>query len=478
MKRLFLFSTVFILSSVLLLSCDFTASSDADPITISGEVINQRTESAIENAIVQITAPEELRQLTGTDESGEYLFENVQVDEVTDIVIEATKEGFSVETISLVAVPERNIEAPPIGLDDGNQDEQPDDSDSVGGEAAGPAAIILKSLSSNTINVAETGGTVNTAFTFAVQDSAGRTVGQGFEMGFEIIRGPGGGESITPEFGETNSSGTVTTNLFSGDSSGTVRVEAVIERPDVGLTIRSTPVLVSISSGFPHEENFNVGPRVYNFDAYNLIAENHTNPITASVGDLKGNPVKEGTAVYFSASNGGLVNGSAATNANGYATVNLSANGSNPSGHPMGVGFIDIVAQTVDRDNNYIEETMTMLLTTPRASISVNPDFLDVSNAGSQTFDVVINDLNGYPMAANTQISVETGEGLVASGDITGIQLGDYFDPGPGTTEFSVTISDSDPDRVVDTDGSFTIIVETPSGHTTTRTINGRRAKQ
>lgn len=476
MKRHFLISTIFILLSVLFLSCDFTSSSDSDPITISGEVINQRTEAAIENAIVQITEPEDLRQVTQTDENGEYEFTDVQVDDVIDIIIEATKEGYSVETRSFVAAPERNIETSVIGLDDGKDGDE--NGESVGGEAAGPASIILQSISNQTINVAETGGAVNTAFTFAVQDSAGRTVGHGYEMSFEIIRGPGGGESITPELGETNSSGTVTSNLFSGDSSGTVRIEAVIDRPDVGLTIRSTPVLVSISSGFAHSSNFNVGPRVYNFDAYNLIDESHTNKITASVGDLKGNPVKEGTSVYFSASNGGLVNGSAATNDNGYATVNLSANGSSPTGHPLGAGFIDIVAQTVDRDNNYIEETTTMLLTTPHASISVEPDFLDISNAGSQTFEVTITDLNGYPMAANTEISVTTGEGLVASGDITGLQLGDYFEPGTGSTEFSVTISDSEPDDIVNTDGSFTIVVESPSGRTTTRTINGRRSKQ
>lgn len=478
MKRLLSYFLITSAASLLLLSCDINGAPDAEPITISGEVINERTEAAIENAIVQITEPNDLRQMAQTNTGGEYLFTDVQVDSVIDVTVEATKEGFNTVSMTLVAVPERDIEVPPLALNDGSSTGGNDGGeDEVGGEAAGPAAIIMNSISSQTINVAETGGIVNTAFTFSVQDSAGRTVGQGHEMMFEIIRGPGGGESITPAIGETNSQGKVTSNLFSGDSSGTVRIEAVIERPEVGLTIRSSPVLVSISSGFPHPDNFNVGPRVYNFDAYNLIDENHRNPITASVGDLKGNPVKEGTAVYFSASSGGMVNGSAATNENGYATVNLSANGSSPSGHPDGIGFIDVVAQTVDRDNNYIEETMTMLLTTPRASISVVPDVFDIGNAESQTFDVTIMDLNGYPMAADTRISITTGEGLVASGDLVDLQLGDYFDPGPGTTEFSVTISDSDPDRVVDTDGSFTIIVETPSGHTTTRTIKGRRAK-
>lgn len=466
-----------VVAASIIVSCDFLNPSDSEleSITITGEVVNESTESAIENAIVQISSPADLNQITQTDANGEYVFTNVQIDSVLDLTIEATKEGYNTVSITVVAIPERDIEIPPIQLNDGSSTgEEPG---GVGGEAAGPAAIILKNIGSQTINVAETGGTVNTAFTFAVEDSAGRTVGQGHEMTFQIIRGPGGGESITPQIGETNSQGTVTSNLFSGDSSGTVRIEALIDRPDVGLTIRSAPVLISISSGFPHLSNFNVGPRVYNFDAFNIIAENYTNPITASVGDIKGNPVKEGTAIYFSASNGGLVNGSAATNENGYATVNLSANGSAPTGHPMGVGFTDIVAQTIDGDNNYIERTTTLLLTTPRAIINVTPDTIAISNGGSQTFDVTITDENGYPMATNTQISVSTGQGLVASGDIVDRKMGNHFTPGPGTTEFSVNISDADPDRIDNTEGSFTITVESPFGTTSTRTIKGTRAK-
>jgi hypothetical protein len=365
--------------------------------------------------------------------------------------------------------------------DDNGGDGQGDgDDDNVGGDAGGPANLELTNLSNSTISVRETGGDVNATFTFEVTDSAGRVVDNPVDVNFQIIQGPGGGERITPRTATTgvgSPEGTVKSNLAAGDSSGTVRIEAIIERPEYGITIRSTPVLISIASGFPVLENFYVAPRVNNFDGYGIVAEGHTNPITASVGDLKGNPVKEGTAVYFSSPNGALVNGSATTNANGYATVNLSANGSQPTGHPMGPGFVDVTAQTIDKDNNYIEKTTTILLTTPRATINVSPTNFNISNGGSQTFDVEITDANGYPMAADTRIEVTANQGLEASGDIVDLELGDYFQPGPGTTQFQVTVSDADPDEVVNTNGSFTITVTSPLGEITTKTISGDRAK-
>lgn len=452
---------------------------------IAGQVIESSSQNPINSAVVQVTQPESIQQTATTDSAGNFSFDVDPGDETQDISLEISKQGYETITTSFKLTIDNNVDDLLVELqssnnndDDGDEDDEGDDN--VGGESGGPAALVLNNLSSNTINVAETGGTVNTAFTFEVQDSAGRVVDSPVDVNFQIIQGPDGGESITPltaTTGVNSPEGTVKSNLFAGDSSGTVRIEAVIERPEHNLTIRSSPVLISVSSGFPVPENFNVAPRVRNFDGYGIVNEGHTNSITASVGDLKGNPVKEGTAVYFSAPHGGLVNGSASTNSNGYATVNLAANGSTPSGHSRGPGFIDIIAETVDKDNNIIEETTTLLLTTPRANITINPTNLSISNGGSQTFDVNITDENGYPMAADTKITVTTGEGLSASGDIVDLELGNYLQAGDGSTDFNVTISDSDPDNVVSTDGSFTVSVTTPSGETTTKTIRGSRAK-
>lgn len=477
MKRTFTFS-VLLITAITIFGC----TTEDDFVVIQGNISDSQTGDALAGATVLITSPAEFNNIfTRSDADGNYNLGDIDISEVTDFVLTASATGYIDGERTVKIAPGDNVTGFDFELEEEGSDDDQDSGDTgneVGGESGGPAQIQLTNVTSPAINVAETGGITSTTFTFEIQDSAGRTVDRDYEVLFEIIRGPNGGEYITPEIGYTDNDGLVTSNLVSGDSSGTVRMQAVIERDDIGVTIRSTPVIVSISSGFPHPDNFNVGPNVYNFDAYGLISEAYTNNITASVGDVKGNPVKEGTAVYFSSRYGGLVNGSAVTNENGFATVNLSANGSTPQDHPDGIGFIDVIAQTVDRDNQYIYQTMTMLLTTPQAIITVQPDVLDISNAGSQNFDVTITDLNGYPMAANTQISVNPGTGLTASGDIVSLQLGDYFQPGPGRTEFSVNISDARPEEAISTDGSFTISVTTPSGAVTTKTIKGTRAKE
>ena len=454
-----------------------------DSVIIAGQVIESGSGNPINKAVIEVVQPENLQQTATTDSSGNFSFDVDPGNETQNVTLEASKQGYETQSTNFKMAPDTDVDDLVIQLtstDDAGDGGDDGEDDQVGGEAGGPANLELTNLSESTISVRETGGDVNATFTFEVTDSAGRVVDSPVDVNFQIINGPNGGERITPQTATTGVGspvGTVKSNLAAGDSSGTVRIEAVIERPNYGITIRSSPVLISIASGFPVLDNFNVAPRVHNFDGYGIIAEAHTNSITASVGDLKGNPVQEGTAVYFSASNGGLVNGSATTNENGYATVNLSANGSTPTGHPNGPGFIDITAETIDKDNNRITNTTTLLLTTPRAQIDVSPTNFDISNGASQTFDVTIRDMNGYPMAADTQIEVTTGEGLTASGDIVDLELGDYYQPGPGTTEFQVTVSDDDADEVVSSDGSFTITVTSPFGETTTKTIRGSRAK-
>lgn len=472
-------------SLLIILFVAITCTTNDDSAVIQGSVFDAQSGNIIENALVQITAPGEFNDLFArTNENGQYNIGGIEVEGVTDLTLTASATGYDdlEEVVRITpgeSISDVDFDLSAEGSGDGGGDDGDGDGsgEQISGEAGGPAQMELVGVTNPFINVAETGANTSTTFTFVVRDSAGRTVNRDHEVLFEIIRGPGGGEYITPETGLTNSEGRVTSQLVSGSLSGTVRVQATIDRSDIGLTIRSTPVLISISNGFPVAENFNVGPKVYNFDAYGLIEESHTNNITVSLGDEFGNPVKEGTTVWFRSEYGGLVNGSAATNANGYATVNMSANGSTPQTHPNGIGYIDITAQTIDVNNIYIEKTMTMLLTTPRAIISVTPNVFDVNNGGSQNFDVTITDLNGYPMAANTQIFVTAGTGLVASGDIVDFQMPDAFTTGPGTTEFNITISDSDPDVVNNTEGSFTIQVVSPFGTTTTTTIQGSRAK-
>lgn len=467
--------------SLTIYSCGELSGGSAEETVISGQVTEQNNGSAIVGAIVKITSPASLKDETFSDSLGNYFFAT-EIDSVVKISMEASKAGFNPRVKQpfdiAPGIDETDINFQLVAEGDSDNGDGSKGDEGVGGESGGAASIVLTGLTTNTINVSETGGTVNTAFTFEVQDSAGRSLdlSKAIDVQFSIINGPGGGESITPQIIKTNAEGRATSNLFAGDSSGTVRVQALIERPEVNLTIRSTPVLITIASGFPVPQNFNVAPFAHNFDGFGLIDESHTNAITASVGDLKNNPVKKGTAVYFSTRYGGKIKGDAVTNENGFATTNLFANGSTPSSHPNGIGFIDLIAQTVDKDNNLVEDKTTMLLTTPEAIISISPTTFNIPNGGGESFDVTITDLNGYPMAKGTKFSV-TGEGLTLSGDIVDLTFGDFFNPGPGRTEFIVNAADGDPDRTQTAGASITVTVTTPSGITTTQSVKGTRAK-
>jgi hypothetical protein len=486
--RLLLFP---ILIAILIQACGVE-----DTVIIAGQVIDYDSGEPIEQSIIEVTDPAELQQTATSDSAGNFSFDAETGDETQTITLEVSKRGYETYSTSFklasdVNVDDLLIELQPQDSDDGNNngDDGNDDSgsdDAVGGEAGGPASLRLESISNQLINVAETGGNVNTAFTFVVEDSAGRTVGKDHEVNFEIIRGPEGGESLTPTTGKTNSNGQVTSNLFAGDSSGTVRIEARIERPDVGLTVRSNPVFVSITSGFPVEENFHISPEIYNFEGIggDLLTEDHTNEIRVSLADQKNNPVVSGTSVYFWTKYGGIIGDSeegVETNSNGIASVELRASGTQPTGHPRGPGFIDVYAHTIDDENNvYIEKKITLLFTTREADITANPTTFNIGNAGGEAFSYTVTDQNGYPMPAGTNITVEASNGLTLSGDID-VTVPDIdienFSNGPGLTEFSFSIADGDPNTIEQANDVINIVVITPSGQRSSYSIHGTRAK-
>ena len=336
--------------------------------------------------------------------------------------------------------------------------------------------MILTSLTESAINIRQTGGIVNAAFTFEVQDSAGRALNEEAPVNvhFAIIKGPDGGEGIVPALVETNDKGQATANLFSGDSAGVVRIEAFVIRDD-GVKIASSPVLVSINGGFPAPDRFFVAPINYNLEGFGLINPGLLYSITASVGDRYGNPVKMGTSVDFRSS-AGKIDGSAETDERGFATVYLSPDGSSPTNSPLGTGFFTITAKTVDENNNYVSQDIDLLFTTREAIITYDSPSFDIPSNGSDVISFSVTDLNGYPMAAGTQIKAEAAAGLEVVGDV-GFNLGDYWATGDGKTHFTITVSDVDSENNDKVSTSVTVTVTTPSGYVTQKTISGSRAK-
>ena len=356
----------------------------------------------------------------------------------------------------------------------------------VTGEPTGAASLILESVQRETINIKETGGIINTSFTFQVQDSAGRPLdlNNATEVEFSILSGPGGGEGIIPATATTNSSGRVTSNLFSGNAAGVVMIQALINRTDIGLILRSRPVAITIHGGFPDLDHFSIRPTTDNFGGYDR--NNQRNSIQVIVGDEFSNPVKPGTAVYFTTT-GGIIEGSGLghTDEQGLVSVDLISSDPRPSdattvggvnfgGRP---GLATITARTVNKDNVLIEKSTNVVFSTNTASISANPTTFDLPPNGGASFSYTVTDLNGNPMPSGTRIRIITGEGMEATGS-SDFTLGSFILPGAGSTEFNFSIRDTDDQNNDPADLTVVIEVTAPNGNVTTYDgISGTRRK-
>jgi len=441
-----------------------------DGVLISGQVVESGSGNPINKAVVEITQPADLQQTVTTDSTGNFSFNVDPGTKTINVALEVSKQNYASKSTSFKVAPETDVDGLTIRLqssdqNDGGGGDGEEEDDTVGGESGGPASLELMSISSSSIAIRGTGGDEESKFTFAVKDSAGRPVDQGYEVDFSIVRGPGGGERINPSTGITSSEGIVSSAIASGDSAGVVKIEALIERPNIGLTISSTPVLVAIGNGFPESENFRIAPVNTNFEAWGVIASSESsvepNIVVASLGDYRNNPVLPGTAVDFTTS-GGIITASAVTDDEGIALVELRPDGSKPTGHSRGIGFATVTARTIDINDNYITAEADVLFTSRDPSITLNPTPVDIPSGGGQNFTMTITDVNGYPVAAGSEIEVKTSEGT--SNTFGTLTLGDYTDPGSGRTEFGFTVTDSDDQNPTEQQATVTVTVTLPSG--------------
>lgn len=486
MKKIAFFSVLLSITCGLYVGCESTSSNDT--VTVTGVVINSVTGDAISDAIVEVVSPDAYATVTVTDENGAFSLEFVDVSETITLNFQVTKTGY-IETSFQIAISSSLLEVQPedpITLTPISSGDDDDDDGVVSGPSEGAATIVLKSISETSISIKETGGIVNSVFTFQVQDSSGRNLdlNNAVDVTFSILNGPNGGEGILPLTVTTNGTGQATSSLFSGNAAGVVQIQAQIVREDVGLIITSEPVAITIHGGFPDKDHFSLTPDVYNFEGYSIAG--NTNTITAIIGDKYSNPVKPGTAVYFR-STGGIIEGSSTghTNDQGFATVQLISGGQLPDdsqtidGTPFPrKGLATIIAQTVNGDNEVIEDSINVVFSTSSALISANPTTFDtLAPGGGATFNYTVTDLNGNPMAEGTTIVVDAGEGIELTGDAN-VTLGSSLFPGPGATEFTFSIRDIDEESNEPADLSISITVTSPSGEITSLTpISGVRRK-
>ncbi|MDQ7040697.1 MAG: Ig-like domain-containing protein [Rhodothermus sp.] len=452
MRRIFCLLSIALL---LWVGCDQTTPEEtAGIVTLTGQVLDAETNDPIIAALVQLQ-PQGL--ITETDSMGRYRFE-VALDSTMELTVSATKTGYSTASLPILAVPDRSIEVPVLRLTR-TATEEP-----VSGKAAN---ILLLSQSDQAIGVRESGSKETAELVFQVADSMGRPVvlEHAVRVRFRFGVQPGGGEYLFPTEALTDNSGRVRVHVASGTKAGVVQV--VAEATVDGRTIRSQPVSLAIHGGLPDPAFFTLAPAQYNFPGW--VAYGLENEISVIVGDQYGNPVKPGTAVYFTTTHG-VITGSVMTDANGQGSVTLYAANPLP---PDGIAII--TATTADRNQQPVTRSIPIVFSGPPVAVLCMLD--DQGNCLPQTpvatldqsYLLQLTDHLGNPLAPGTQVTIEAQGTKVKAVGAVDVELGDtgfrvlgaettYDDVvrGPGVTEFFFRVVE---DQTLDEGGTPTVEV-------------------
>lgn len=400
---------------LVLAGCD--AAGGGTDATLSGQVVNAETNRAVSGATVQILS---MRVEEVSDSTGAYSTA-LAVDSLVQVRVTAFKTGYAADTVTVSVEPGQAVTVPPLLLRLG----------AAGDGTSGPAASIsLAPRSAQTVGVSGTGSTETATLTFIARDADGRPVdaAHAVSIAVALIQGPGGGEFLSPAAPQTvrtNADGEASVTLTSGTAAGVVQVEtrATVE----GRLIRSQPIMLVIHGGFPDQAHFSVGTARLNFPG--LAISGVTNAVGAIVGDRYGNPVQRDTQVYFTTT-GGVVGGSSPTDADGRAGVTLRA--ANPL--PLQTGLATVTARTAGPDGVPVQATTTVLFSgLPRVRL-LTPGL------ALGTYDYVVDDPLGNPLASGTSITVTVDGENVATQGRTTVALGDYLEPGAGRTSFQFRI--------------------------------------
>lgn len=455
MRRLFI--PLFTLGFLFLIGsgCDALTNDERGTVTLNGIVVDADDEG-VSNAFIRIQ-PQDL--LVETDGSGVFNVD-VDIDSTMNLIVIASKNGYSSTNTTLLAIAGRTIEVPTLRITP------------TGGfvEESGKAAnIILRSLSSQQVGVREAGSEEIATITFQVTDSTGQplSLSQAVDVAFAFGQQPNGGEFLFPQSVRTDNDGEARVNLSAGTVAGLIQV--IASATVNGVTIRSNPAAMSIHGGHPDQTHFTLGPEKFNFPG--LTRFGVPNGISVLVGDQYSNPARPNSAVYFNSTHG-VIQGSALTNDDGGASVTLF------SGNPLPTadGISTVTATTADINNDPVTAQIPVLFTgfpiiTLTQTGSSNDPF-------ARRFDYTVEDFLGNPMGPGTVITVRAGGVKVEAVGNVNVELGDTailgdgqgtpysVVRGPGITDFSFSVVERTIADIVDPPSldRVTISVSGPNG--------------
>ena len=459
------------LTVIVLAGCDAFNNDDSGIVTLSGTVVDSETRVGVEDVVVRSTINSD--SVAFTDAQGNYQLQ-FEADSTQDVSLSFTKSGFISTSTVVTVVPDRTIDVAPILLVEVDTGDGSDDDPLV--RASGKASnILLESQSSTSIGVRESGSVEVAELVFQVTDSLGRpiTPENAATINFNFGVNPGGGAFIFPQSVITDENGRAKTNISSGTIAGVVQViaSATVD----SRVILSRPVAMAIHGGLPDEQHFDVATQTFNV-ARGLVVFGIETNITAFVGDQYSNPVRQGTAVYFTTT-AGIIEGSANTGPLGTGSVSIITGPPVPTDHPIyGPGYLTVSARTADRFNTEITATIDLLF-------SGNTNIVFPPGQGAlmtgQSYNYFVYDQNQNPLGAGTSITVTAeGTNVEAVGNtnvlLTDNLFGDHnfenLGITYGRTRFSFGIAQGED---VDADGNLipavieavTIRVTSPNGN-------------
>ncbi len=445
--RKFLLARLFALAliasaGITLQSCqDSNVTNSTTPARLEGQITERGTSTPVEKVLVKVLP---FNLSTESDASGKYALSIELADSTASMAtVIFSRTGFNNDTLRAVKVQNGHTTTIPevrmakLG------------SNGPSGDATN---IVLIKVSTPNIFVAGSGGQATADLTFEVRDASGRAVDLQHKvvLAFRITGNPGGA-SIFPAAIESDENGRAVTTITSGTVAGALQVVAEIQ----SKAIASAPVPIAVHGGLPHLGHFSIGLEKLNIAG--LIYLGLQDRVTVYVGDKYSNPVPPGTVVQFQ-STGGIIEGSAVTNALGQATVILTS--ANPVPPLTGSdGLVAVIAETVDETRNKIKVTTKVLFSGP-TQVSVTPTTFTLQPFASQTFNYLVSDLNFNPLVAGSRYTVSTDNGKVAGA--VNVTMKDT--QAKSATQFSFVLTNSQPDSLVAKSATVEIKVESPNG--------------
>ncbi len=262
------------------------------------------------------------------------------------------------------------------------------------------------------IQVKGTGGNEVCEITATGLDIFNNPVPQGLEISFRILQGPAGGESLEdsgygPITKLTDSGGQAKVHLHSGTLSGTVQIEAFSD----GVYSQATQV--TICSGPPYVISLSADP--LNIRGWDI--DDVPSNVLAIVSDRFGNPVPDGTAVYFSTEEGQVETKNSVTT-NGKTEVTYI---SSTDPWDDGIAWVVGSTRTTDPQTRTIKDSVGIIVSGPPVTINFigYPPSLEADGKDKGKIFVEVLDVNGHYVVGGTEVKFETTQGTISGSATT-----------------------------------------------------------